>query len=118
MSQHTNARLVREPDGSLAWVEVLRGESGREYRLAITYPPGFPHERPKAFIVEPRIESGPHLLADGSLCLFDDPWTSDPRCTALVVRNRTATWILAYEIWQRTGGEWHAPDHEKGLGAG
>jgi hypothetical protein len=56
------------------------------------------------------------VLGDGSLCLFDDPWASDPNCTALVVRNRAVTWLLAYEVWQRTGGEWKAPDHSTGLG--
>jgi hypothetical protein len=115
MADYTAARLIRRADGSVAWVEELTGPSGRRYTLAVTYPPGFPHERPKAFVVQPQIGVGPHVLADGSLCLFDDPWAVDLKCTALVVRNRAATWLLAYEVWQRTGGEWQAPDHSTGL---
>jgi len=109
---------VQTPDGAYTWVEELVAKSGSSYTLAITYPAAFPHERPKAFIVKPRITSGPHLLADGSLCLFDDPWAVDLKCTALVIRNRAVTWMLAYEVWQRTGGEWLAPDHGTGLGSG
>lgn len=107
----SHAQLLRSRDGSHYWAERLRSEGGRLYTLTIEYPPRFPHERPKAFFIDPKIERGPHVLADGSLCLFDDPWATDPRCTALVVRNRAVTWLLAYEAWKVTGGEWHAPQH-------
>lgn len=111
MLRGSRARLVQSPNGSFYWIERLKSEGGRSYLLTIEYPPRFPHERPKAFIVNPPIKSAPHMLSDGSLCLFDDPWATDPKCTALVVRNRAVTWMLAYEAWQLTGGEWHAPQH-------
>src|SRR5881394_2851103 len=82
MYKSTRAVLQQAPDGSFRWVERLRSASGSPYTLAITYPSGFPFERPKAFIVDPLITSGPHVLGGGWLCLFDDPWASDPKCTA------------------------------------
>jgi hypothetical protein len=117
MYENTRASLAQSPDGRHYWIERLVSEAGRPYTLVIDYPPQFPYERPKAFIVEPPVRSGPHMLADGSLCLFDNPWATDAKCTALVVRNRAVAWMLAYEAWQATGGEWHAPQHGSAGGA-
>jgi ubiquitin-protein ligase len=111
MHRGSRAVLIRSDDDSVYWAEQISSEAGRVYTLTIEYPPRFPHERPKAFFINPRVTSAPHMLSDGSLCLFDNPWSADPKCTALVVRNRAVAWLLAYEAWKVTGGEWHAPQH-------
>jgi hypothetical protein len=111
MEEGSRATLLQANDGSVYWAERIRGESGQAYTLTVEYPNRFPHERPKAFIVDPPLTKAPHMFSDGSLCLFDDPGEVDIKCTALVVRNRAVTWLLAYEAWKLTGGEWHAPQH-------
>jgi hypothetical protein len=110
MYGHSLAALVQGSNGEFRWVERLVSAGGQRYTLAIVYPPQFPYERPKAFIVEPAIPSAPHRLGDGSLCLFDNPWATDTKCTALVVRNRAVTWMLVFEAWRKTG-DWKVPEH-------
>jgi len=110
MTDGTNATLI-ETNGQLAWVEDLVSMGGQPYRLLVLYPDRFPYEPPKAFVLDPDIEGAPHRLLDGSLCLFDDPMHADgPKTTALVVRNRSVVWFLAYEAWCATGA-WVAPQH-------
>lgn len=110
MHEQTRAVLAQSPAGELQWVESLTSEGGRPYTLVVDYPRGFPYERPRAFICGVPIDGAPHRLRDGSLCLFDDPWCADPRCSALVVRNRAMAWMLAFELWEATG-VWAVPEH-------
>ena len=109
MQTHTRASLFNEA-GTLFWLEDIESASGGRYRARFVYPERFPFERPRAFIIHPRVTSAPHRFSDGSLCLFDNPCLCDVKITALVVRNRTVIWILAYEIWQRTQ-VWMPPGH-------
>ena len=109
MRAFTRAQL-RRSGASLIWYETIRSEAHRAFRLLVEYPDRFPYSRPRAFIASPDIGGAPHRLSDGSLCLFNDPWATDIKTTALVVRNRAVTWILAYEVWCLTG-TWEAPQH-------
>ena len=110
MRHGSHARLMSE-GGRVFWLEDLRSPTGRPYRLVIDYPDRFPYEAPRAFVVEPRITGAPHVLVDGSLCLFDNPLAGiGLGTTALLVRNRAVTWFLLYEIWRVTS-EWVGPQH-------
>ncbi|MFI5297836.1 MAG: hypothetical protein ACHREM_07020 [Polyangiales bacterium] len=110
MTERTRAELHETPDG-LCWVESLVSFGGETITLAIEYPARFPFEPPKAFVLSPSIDGAPHLLKDGSLCLWDNPATaSGAKTSALAVRNRAVTWYLAYEVWKLTGS-WEAPQH-------
>jgi len=109
MAKKTTARLY-ENEGKLYWLESILSETHQLYRIKIEHPPRFPYERPRAFIEWPNISRAPHRFHDGSLCLFRNPSACDVKITALVVRNRTAVWILCYELWVATG-EWMAPQH-------
>ena len=103
---------LRNVSGRLAWLErIISSASGRPFDLMIEYPDVFPHAPPRAFVVRPDVEDAPHQLLDGSLCLFNDPATAaGVKTTALLVRSRAVVWLLAFEVWQRTG-EWCAPQH-------
>ena len=109
MREFTRAQL-RQNGSNLFWVEDLVSVARNQYRIAVNYPDRFPFERPQAFVLAPDISNAPHRLGNGSLCLFHNPWASDVKTTALVVRNRTVAWILAHEIWKVTG-KWMAPQH-------
>jgi hypothetical protein len=110
MARGTSAKL-HNLDGKLTWVEDLVSAGTKQpYRLAIVYPKHFPHECPRAHVLFPDVTGAPHVLADGSLCLFSDPFRPGVKTTALVVRNRSVVWFLAYEVWKATG-EWMAPAH-------
>lgn len=113
MRSRTTARLY-EVDGCLTWVEELRSTATRQpFTLSITYPLRFPHEPPRAYILRPSVIGAPHLLGDGSLCIWDDPAVGDGvRTTALMVRSRAVVWFLAFEIWKATG-TWEAPEHRR-----
>lgn len=111
MLERTNARLY-DVDGEFSWVETLSSTAtGQPFLLNISYPERFPYEPPRAFILQPSVTGAPHLLLDGSLCLWENPSVGDGvRTTALMVRNRAIVWFLTYEIWKVTG-TWEAPSH-------
>ena len=109
MTARTRAELRQSGDG-VFWVEDLVSTTGQPFTLVIDYPDGFPYEMPRAYVLRPKILQAPHRFEDGHLCLFSSPFASDPKVTALVVRNRAVVWYLAWEIWKATG-EWMAPEH-------
>ena len=109
MTRFSRARLNRN-GSTLFWTERVISEIRRvPYEIKIVYPERFPLRRPQAFIDRPRITNEPHLLTNGELCLFGDPWGCEPNVTAVVIRNRAIGWILAYERWCQTGN-WEAPE--------
>lgn len=101
----TNPKL-KEYDGRLAWVLNITKDSGTTYKVVVAYPDNYPLEEPRAFIGDPKIRPSEtkHMFNSGSLCLFsreDRAWKENS--TAATVIAWAATWLTAYENWQRTG---------------
>ena len=109
MNERTRAVLRRSGD-HVFWIERLLSNTGQQYQLIIDYPDRFPYEMPRAYVARPSVDGAPHRLGDGSLCLFTDPFATNPKITAVVVRNRAVLWFLTYEVWRVTG-TWEAPAH-------
>jgi hypothetical protein len=112
MRQASSSAELRQVDGKLAWIDELPSSATRRrFKLMIEYPENFPYSPPKAFVLSPEVDGAPHRLADGSLCLFANPWTAAGlKTTARMVWTRAVVWFFAYEVWLVTG-EWQAPQH-------
>ena len=102
MAARTKARPVLI-EGIPAWVEAIPGEpSRRPYLIVIGLPvTNWPWRSPWARVLEPGItDRPPHLLGDGTLCLWH---ASRPSISVLYARSRAVVWIRCVEIWRRTG---------------
>lgn len=108
----TNAAFVQCPDGTLCWCVILISNQGNEYHVLITYPDGFPYERPLAYVVAPELPPhAPHryINPEGALCLFPNSFDPSLGCTAGTIRARAGLWIDCFESWLLTG-KWKEPE--------
>jgi len=109
--------------GQLFWIGRLRVHSGTIYGAAVTYPDGYPHEQPRAFVIDPYIPATKHRYGDGHLCLYSNDhggagegFTPEVT-TAVTFVAWVAAWLHAYEIY-RAEGTWPEAIPKKGPAAG
>ncbi|MEI8195849.1 MAG: hypothetical protein WCI73_08075 [Phycisphaerae bacterium] len=96
-SRFPDFTLVRGDDGQLGWVGWLKSNRSNRYKVLIDYPGNFPHEEPRAFLLEPRFTSQ-HMWKDGHLCLmYPDGSTWQTNTTCATILAIVAAWIFAYE---------------------
>ncbi len=99
-SRFPDFKLTRGNDGKLGWVGKLKSNRGNSYRVLIDYPENFPHEEPRAFIIDPRFVCQ-HMWKDGHLCLMypdGGTWQTNTTCATIVAI--VAAWIFSYENHQ------------------
>lgn len=104
-SRFPNFQLHQLPAG-LAWAGWLKPKSSAtSYKVSLVYPDDFPYSPPKAFVIEPEVDSPKHQFRDGSLCLMypgDGTWRTST--TAVQAIAMAAAWLFCYEYHQRTCG--------------
>ena len=89
--------LTKGDDDAFGWVGWLESNRGNRYKVLVDYPKNFPHEEPRAFILEPKFTSQ-HMWKDGHLCLMypdDSTWQTNTTCATIMAI--VAAWIFAYE---------------------
>lgn len=106
--QENYPQFVLKIDDSreLFWEGVLQTNFGTLYRVCINYPQAYPWQKPKLFIVEPKVRTdAPHQFVDGSLCIYPNDWNYK-QATAPAAVPLIAGWLALYEIFLRTGERW------------
>lgn len=102
-------RFLRTTEGTMILKGPLHSTGGKEYQVALVYPPDYPQTAPRVYPI-PRLV-GPHTFVDGAMCLFrpdDRTWTSDS--TAVTVLAIAAVWLSIREYWQKHG-QWLGRQH-------
>jgi hypothetical protein len=97
--------------GQLYWLGLLTTVSGNRYTIVLTYPPVYPGQEIKSFVIEPyfpSLSTNQHRYSDGHLCLYSNDHGgkgqgTGPAMTAVSYVGWTAAWLHALEIYQAKG---------------
>ena len=107
--------VVRQHHLRTKWV-ILEGRMrlrakyrGRRdtYLTEVLYPPRYPHDKPRGFVLRPKLRASPHQLGPNEPCLEHGQWS--PATTGAVWLNWFVEWLRAYEMYLDTG-KWPDPD--------
>jgi len=97
--------------GQLYWRGSLMTVSGKSYSVALTYPPVYPGQEIRAYVIkpyQPNLSLGQHRYGDGHLCLYSNDHGgrgqgTGPGMTAVTYVSWTSAWLHAMEIFLNTG---------------
>lgn len=102
--------------GVVTWVGPLQPTRiSRVYTVKVEFQNGW--NRPKITVLRPILKEPddgplPHVFPGDRLCLhFPREWHADQMIAATIMP-WISEWLVHYEIWKATGGEWHGGGHE------
>lgn len=111
MKENTNANFYLI-ENQLIWKEGIWNNFGNKFFIAIKTDSKYPFSQPKAYILEPKIQSNfkEHIYKDGELCLMH-PDSYNSQISILEIRNLVAAWCFSYTAYRQTG-TWPAAEYK------